>query len=153
VKSKAEKTMKTKINIITSLVIVLVVVNTFSGCKKSETPSGSEVNTKILSSHGWMLGSLQVDNVDMTSLYTGMTLSFTTGQYTTTKGSPVWASSGTWIFSSDDGKTIVCDNNVQVSVDKISADELVLSLTWSKNTFGSGRESSISGNHVFTFVK
>ena len=131
----------------------LVSIAVLDGCGSKSDPSPNEVNTNILSSHAWKLQSLQVDNVDKTSLYAGMTLSFTATTYATVKGAPVWAASGTWSFSGTDGKTIVRDDQVQVNADQISDNQLVLSLTWNKNTFGGGRVSSISGQHVYTFIK
>src|SRR5260221_9985382 len=147
--------MKTKTNFLRIAVsgIVFVMVASLLGCGKKNTPSPAQVNTNILSSHGWMLQSLQVDNVDKTSLYTGMTLSFTATNYTTTKGAPVWVASGTWAFSGNDGKIITRDDQIDVSIDQIADSQLVLSLTWNKTTLGAGRQASVSGKHVYTLVK
>ncbi len=95
----------------------------------------------------------EFNGVDKTSLYTGMTLSFTATNYTTTKGAPVWVASGTWAFSGNDGKIITRDDQIDVSIDQIADSQLVLSLTWNKTTLGGGRVESISGKHVYTFVK
>jgi hypothetical protein len=40
-----------------------------------------------------------------------------------------------------------------VTLERISETELVLDLTWSKTTLGSGREASIQGAHTFVFNK
>src|SRR5690349_8498950 len=103
-KPKRNQIMKTKANILGAMFIIVAAASAvLSGCGKKHTQSPSEVNTNIMSSHGWKLQSLQVDGVDKTSLYTGMTLSFTPTTYTTTNGAPVWAASGTWSFSGTTG--------------------------------------------------
>lgn len=135
-----------------SAIIAMVLITLLTGCKKNDAPSLLQMNTTILTSHAWKLQNLQVDNVDKTSLYTGMTLTVTSTAYSTTNGVPVWAASGTWSFT-DNGKTIERDDQVEVGVDKITDTQLVLSLAWNKTTLGGGRMSSVSGKHIFTFVK
>ena len=145
--------MKTIINKLgAAQVMIVIAFVVITGCGKKETISQTTLNTNILSSHGWKLQSLMVDNVDKTILYSGMTLSFTAATYATTKGSPVWASNGTWTFSGNDGKTITRDDQIDVSIDQIADSQLVLSLTWNKTTLG-GRQESVSGKHVYTLVK
>jgi hypothetical protein len=133
-------------------VVTIATMAFLSGCGKDEE-SATLINTKILSSHGWTLQSLMVDGLDKTSLYSGMTLSFTTTAYSTTKGGPVWPATGTWSFPTTDATTIMRDVQIEVHVDEISNDALVVSLTWNKNTLGSGRTSSIAGRHTYRFVK
>jgi len=146
--------MKTILNKLgAAQVIIVIAFVVITGCGKKETISQTTLNTNILSSHGWKLQSLMVDNVDKTTLYSGMTLSFTATTYTTTKGSPVWASNGTWTFSGNDGKMITRDDQIDVSIDQIADSQLVLSLTWNKTTLGAGRQASVSGKHVYTLVK
>ncbi len=132
-------------------IAVVILIAALAGCKKSDSLSAKQVNTNMLTSHVWKLQSLQVDNVDKTSLYTGMPLTVGAATYTSTNGAPVWAASGTLSFT-DDGKT-KRDDQVDVSVDQITDAQLVLSLTWNKTTLGGGRTSSVSGKHVYTFVK
>jgi ABC-type oligopeptide transport system substrate-binding subunit len=134
-----------------SMMLVVAVALVLGGCK-DDKPSVKDVNTKILSSHGWTLQSLTVDGTDKTNLYTGMTLSFTALAYATTHGAPVWPASGMWSLSAD-GKTVERDDHVIINVDEIADRKLVLSLTWSSTTYGGGRMASVSGNHVYTFVK
>jgi hypothetical protein len=148
---KSNRTLKPML--LTSLIVIGVIL-IVGGCGK-DTPNANDVNTKILSSHGWKLQTLSVDGVDKTDLYSGMTLSFTAGSaytYTSSHGAPVWPTSGTWSLSAD-GKTVQRDDQVTVNVDEIADGKLVLSLTWNKTTYGGGRGTSVSGNHVFTFVK
>lgn len=149
--------MKTK-NIITQIMTVVaaglvagVTSLTFSSCKK-HTPTVKETNTKMLTSHQWKISTLKIDNTDQTSLYPGMTLTFTSDAYTSTNGTPVWPGSGTWTFS-DDGLTITRNDGLVIAVSDISDNTLVLEFDWSKTTFSGGRQSSVQGHHVFTFIK
>jgi hypothetical protein len=141
-----------KITPVLSLVVMLTILS-LSGCDKGTDKSVAEVNTQILTSHTWKLQSLMADNVDKTSLYTGMTLTVTATGYTTTKGSPVWNPSGTWSFVTDEGVQIKREDGINVTIKEISEDKLVLEMDWAKTTFGGGRVSSVTGHHVFTFVK
>jgi hypothetical protein len=143
------KAIKTVASVVSLLTIILII--SLSGCKEA-TPSGSEINTGILSSHTWKIKSLMVDNVDKTSLYTGMTLNLTGTAYSTTNGSPVWPTTGTWSFDSEDGLQLTRNDGTAVIIKEISDDKLVFELNWTKTTYG-GRVSSVSGHHIFTFVK
>jgi hypothetical protein len=132
--------MKTLIN---SKLIAIVLIAELAGCKKN-APTQLQVHTGMLTSHSWNLQSLQVDNIDKTSLYPGT--------YTALKGAPVWSASGAWSFI-DDGKTIKRDDQIEVSVDQISDTQLVLSLNWNQTMFAGGKVGSVSGRHVYSFVK
>jgi hypothetical protein len=142
--------MKT-IRILIPSLVILVVIMGLSGCHK-DSPTPSEVNKKILSAHDWNLQTLSVDEVDKTSLYPGMTLSFTATSYATTHGAPVWPASGTWSFANSEATHVTRDDGMDITVEAISDTQLVLSMNWSKTTYG-GRVSSIAGHHVFTFTK
>lgn len=123
------------------------------GCKSaSKDPSPADAMKSILTSGTWQLQSATVDNVDRTSVYTGLTLAFTATSFTTTNGRVVWPASGTWKFSDDTGKSITLDDALPVSVGEATTSKLILSLSWSKTTFG-GRAQSVNGAHVFTFGK
>jgi hypothetical protein len=142
------KTIKLFFGIILAASLCLFAVS----CGK-DSPSVSDTNKKILTTTTWNLQTLTVDGVDKTKLYTGMTLSFDATTYTTAHGQPVWPLSGTWTFTDDSGKNILRDGAVAVVVESITADELVLSLTWDSTTFGAGRTASVAGNHIYTFIK
>jgi hypothetical protein len=123
------------------------------GCGGDSSPSASEVTTKQLTSSGWKISTVQVDGTDQTALFTNMTLSFTATNYATTKGGAVWPASGTWMFTDGTAKKIKRNDNLEVTIVEITDTSLKLSLSWAAGTFGSGRVSSIAGNHVFSFVK
>lgn len=143
--------MKGIINSILSIVSITTVI-LLSSCGGSD-PSPQEVKLKKLIAHGWTLSSVTVDGVDKTSLFSGMTLSFTKTNYTTTNGAIVWPSSGTWEFVDSKGTTIIRNDDLEITITEITGTTLKLSLVWSSTTYGPGRATSVAGNHVFSFVE
>ncbi|GHN02435.1 hypothetical protein WSM22_39240 [Cytophagales bacterium WSM2-2] len=149
---------------ITAVIAFAAIIN-LSGCGGSPgaSPSGQEQVLKLLAagSGQWKIQSVTVDNVDKTSMFTNMTISFTSQyQYNVTNGGPVWlitvgqgtTTNGSFTLSAD-GKTMTRSSD-QLTVDvNVTESTLELGLTWNKTTFGPGRLSSLSGNHVFKFNK
>jgi hypothetical protein len=143
--------MKT-INLLFSLLIIVSLI-TFSNCgdtKKDPEPTEAEKTTKLLTAATWKLQSLTIDGVSDDKFFKGLTITFSATGYTTTNGDPIWPASGTWDYS--DGPTsarkIKRNDNVEVTIDEITASNLTLSLQWDKTTTG-GRTSSIPGKHIF----
>lgn len=68
-------------------------------------------------------------------------------------GSVVWPASGTWTFTDNTAKKIKRNDNLEVTITEVSATVLKLSLAWTTGTLGTGRTTSIAGNHVFSFIK
>ena len=122
------------------------------GCKDNG-PTVTEVTTQQLTSHPWKVSVVTVDAVDKTSLFTNMTLTFTASGYTTTNGGPVWPASGTWKFVDGAARKIIRNDDLEITITEITDTSLKFSLTWNANTFGSGRTSSVAGNHLFTLTK
>lgn len=147
------KTISNMIKGIFTFGTLAVIVSLMSCGGDSSSPSASEVTTNQLTSSGWKISTVQVDGTDQTALFANMTLSFTATSYTTTKGGLVWPASGTWSFTDDTAKKIKRSDNVEVTITEISDTSLKLSLNWATSTLGPGRDSSVAGNHVFSFVK
>ena len=93
-----------------------------------------------------------VDGVDKSATYTGLTVSFTGANYTTTNGKGLWPASGSWSFVDSDGRSIKRDDGIEIGVD-VTDSSLKLSFTWTKTTLSGGRSASVSGQHVLTFSK
>jgi hypothetical protein len=147
-----QSTMK-KINtfLFTAAIMSLLLV---TSCKKSDDPQPeTDRVTGLLKANTWKIQSVTVNSTDQTDLFTGLTLSFTDINYTTTKGSVVWPANGTWTFTDDTAKKILRSDDIEVTIMEITDTSLKLSLNWDTGTFGPGRTSSIAGNHVFSFVK
>lgn len=126
-----------------------------AGCDKSSPapePTEAEKVTTILKSGTWKIFTVTVDDTQ-SDLYDNMTLSFTNSGYNTTNAAPVWPASGTWSFTNDSGKILKRDDGVLITIDAVTEDGLVLSLSWSKTTLGKGRTASVNGKHVFVFLK
>lgn len=135
-----------------TLALILAIPFT-QGCKgSSKDPSPTDEMKSILMSGTWQLQNVTVDNVDRTSVYSGLTLAFSATSFTASNGRVIWPASGTWKFSDDTGKSITLDDALPVSIGEATSSKLVLSLSWSKTTFG-GRLESVKGSHVFTFGK
>jgi hypothetical protein len=142
-----------KIGFIGSIVLLAMACAFLTGCKGGDDPSPKDVNTKKLMTNIWKLNSVQVDAVDKTSLFTGMTLKFTATNYTTTNGGVVWPASGTWTFTDDTATKIKRNDDLVVTIFEITDTSLKLSLSWASGTYGPGRVSSVAGIHTFNFVK
>jgi hypothetical protein len=147
------KTINNKLFQLMLSVLVMFCLLTISSCGKKDDPSATEVNTGLLSSGTWKISSVVVDGTDRTSLFTGMTLQFQAGSYTTSNGGVVWPASGSWSFIDTNALSIKRSDDVTVTINTISETNLVLSLAWSKTTLGKGRVSSFKGQHVFSFTK
>jgi len=127
-----------------------------SGCKgKSEDPKPSKQDEvqAILISGNWRIQTVTVDGVDETDVYEGLTLRFTATNYTSTNGLPVWPASGTWVFTSDAATAFERNDGMLVEILEATPTSLKLGLAWDETTIGSGRASSVEGDHVFSFVK
>ena len=135
-------------------ILALLAITLFSSCDKPVTPpTPEEITSALLTASGvtWKIQDVKVDGVDKTSLFTGLTLKFTAGSFTTTNGGPVWPASGTWMFTSDQATTIRRNDNIEVQV-QVTATSLKLTLAWDKDTIGPGRSKSVHGQHVFSFA-
>jgi hypothetical protein len=125
----------------------------FQHCDKTTVKSEAEKVGDLLKANTWKIQSVQVDGVDQTKLFDGLTLSFGEGTYTAANGQQVWPASGTWKWVDNTGKSFTRQDNVVVSVASASATGLVLGLSWSQTSLVGGRANSIAGNHTFVFAK
>lgn len=134
--------------------MALVCLLMAQGCKKKDDPIPETARVRsLLKANTWKMQSVTVDGTDQTTLYTGLSLSFTDANYTTVKGGGVWPSSGGWTFTDESAKTIKRSDGLEINILEATATSLQLGLIWSQGTIGPGRMSSVSGNHQFVFVK
>jgi hypothetical protein len=136
-------------SISTICMLVILSFTFLTGCKKDDSPTTAEIMTQKLMAATWKVSSVTVDGTDRTSMFTGMTLKFTSGTYTTTNGHVVWPASGTWTFSNAEATMITRDDGLVGTLTEVTDASLKMSLTWSKTTFGPGRSGSIMGKHEF----
>ena len=137
------------------LMLVLSASLLFSSCgeKEEPKPSKTEEVTALLISGTWKVGSVLVDGIDRSSVYTGLNISFTSTGFTTINGGKIFPPSGSWEFTSDDANAIERNDGLVMDIISISETQLKLGLTWTNGTIGTGRVSSVSGDHVLTFSK
>lgn len=124
-----------------------------SGCKKDDPQPETDRVKALLMANAWRIQTVSVDGTDQTALFTGLTLTFTNINYSTTNGGVVWPASGTWTFIDESGRKIRRDDNVEVTIMEITDSTLKISLTWATGTLGQGRAKSVAGSHQFNFVK
>lgn len=134
--------------------LLLIAATPFiSSCGGSVEPEAeSQRVTALLTSGTWKIDKLYIDQIESSS-YPDLTLNFTATSFTAANGEPVWPSTGTWSFSDDSGETMVRNDQLNVSVSAVDANNLELQLDWSLQTVGPGRQGSVKGSHVFTFHK
>jgi hypothetical protein len=134
-------------------IMLITLMALLPGCKGGDDPTPKELTTQKLIANTWKISTVSVDGVDQTALFTNMTLTFTATRYTTTNGGVVWPASGSWSYTDNTAQKIKRDDNVEVTLTEVSETALKMTLTWAQGTFGSGRVSSVAGQHVFTMVK
>src|SRR5687768_17224974 len=85
----------------------------YSSCDgdPGETQTKQEEVTEMMVGKTWKMQSVQVDNVDKSSLFTGMTISFSNTGFTVTNPGPVWPATGTWSFTSEEATFITRNDN------------------------------------------
>lgn len=136
-----------------SMSIGVIAFMSLSFCNQNnQTPSAQDIVKAKLISSNWKMQSVNVDGVDQSVVYKGLTLRFTSTTYSTTNGGIVWPSSGLWNFLNSDGTMIKRDDGLEIMV-AVTDTTLKLSLNWPITTLGGGRVISIKGQNVFNFVK
>lgn len=147
--------MKNQILTKNALLSVLLVAGLMliESCKDSELTPQETTKAVLISSGGWKVQTVTVDNTDKTSVYSGLAITFTESGFTATNGVPIWPASGTWSFTDEAGKNIKLGTGLEISIEEASKTKLVLKLNWNNTTLGSGRVTSVGGVNVFSFGK
>jgi hypothetical protein len=123
-----------------------------TSCKKDDPEPETARIQKLLAANAWVMQSVTVNEMDQTNLFTGLTLSFTNTNYSTTNGGVVWPAIGTWEFTDATANTIVRDDGLQITINEVTSTSLKLAFTWSTTTLGGGRTASVAGDHEFSFI-
>lgn len=135
----------------------IIVLTSLAGCGGGDDgPSGSRQDevSNALTSGTWKVNTVTVDGVDRTDMFEGMTLSFTSTNFSSTNAIPVWPVGGTWVFTDETATEFLRGDGIVVTILEATNASLQLELFWSRTTLGSdGRTSSIRGEHVFRFGK
>ncbi len=133
-------------------VVLMVMLSGLMSCDDDE-PTAQETATNLLTSAVWKIKTVTVDAVDKSSIYPGLTLTFTATGYTTTNGGAIWPASGTWSFTDQTATVITRNDGLEITIQELTETSLKLAFNWTKTTLGSGREQSLSGQHVLSYSK
>lgn len=130
-----------------------------------EPTAGEKVLVNLVAS-AWKVKSVTVDGTDRSSLFPGLTISFSSsastngkptafsGSFTSTNGGQVWPASGNWtITDPTTGALLSRGDGVAIQLTEATEASLKMTLTWNRNTFGPGRTKSVKGQHIFTMGK
>lgn len=135
---------------LTSCLLVFFCFQLFlASCKKDDPdPLAQRINelTAI-----WKLKSVENDNADVTDQYTGFTLTINGQNYTTTNGGNPWPDSGTYDITTEDLSTVRRSDGTNISIDKVTTDELILSFNYT--SLSAGRTHGVTGNFTFSLIK
>lgn len=126
-----------------------------TSCSHSDDPKPTaEENVKsLLTASPWKMSLVLVDNADQTALYKDLVVNFSNTVFNSVNGGSVWPKDGSWSFTDSNATAILRSDGVVVTILEVDATTLKLQMQWTKTTIGGGRSSSISGKHVFAFVK
>jgi len=143
------------LNFILSLVCV-VGLTFYSSCGSDDSGGGpdltnQEITTALLTGT-WDIsnsGSITRDNVNVTTDFSSFVLTFTDGGFTSTGGGDLWASTGSWAYTStstDDASSITI-GSLDISI-AVSETSLTMNFTIPDGALGVGfRSSGVDGNY------
>jgi hypothetical protein len=141
-----------KINVNTALLLMMISVLLIQACKNDDPQTEAEKIRSLLIAGTWSLQTAIVDEVDKTALYKGLILSFTQTSFTSVNGGVVWPSNGSWEFKDANGETIIRGDGLEIGIATIDKSTLEISFTLAEGSLDEGRQSSVAGNHIFTFT-
>jgi hypothetical protein len=152
--------MRKILSLATLIAISTVFVHCGGGGGDPELTEEQKVTKTLTAGTGqWGQNSastVYVDGLDVTEdLFSGFTITFTDGGYTTTGTSPVFPSSDTWRFKENTNGTVIIrdSDEKEMTITSLTDTDLVFTLTWDQTTTSSGRQRSIPGPHVFILKK
>lgn len=142
--------MKEKITLktIRTSLLFLVLVLAFSCKKKTELDEKTIQLDKL--SATWSVSQAENDGSDVTSQYSGFTLTVDQLNYTTQNGGNPWPSSGTYDFKQGDLFTLVRSDGTEIKIEELTSTSLILSFNY---TAVNGRTSGVTGDFTFSMTK
>lgn len=124
------------------------------GCSSSNEPSRQEQVKKLLIADGasWLTEGVSIDDTDGSDDFAGLSLTFGGSTYSAVNGRLVWPANGTWGFVSEDAKSFVRDDGVEVEIEELTNEVMTIALEWTETTFDTGgKVKSRKGKHRFRF--
>lgn len=143
----------------TTMVIVLFLLSSCGG--EDPKPTEQDKVKALLTSDGgkWSPASanlwVTVEGIDVSELFTGFTLTFTSKGYTTTGTTPVWPRTDSWKFKDKTETEFLIRNSdgKEITIEAIDETNLRITLEWDENTYEGARTKSLAGKHVFILSK
>lgn len=132
-----------------NLIIAVFICMLFIECNTSEY-SANDLTRRMLINKNWELSIVTVDGITR-NIYSGLVLNFRSSEYTSLNGLKIFPASGTWKFLGDDGKRILRDDGLEITIESISEGQLEISFYWQNSTFIGGRGSELAGLNKLIF--
>ena len=128
------------------------VLHFLAGCKSDDGPSPEQVRLQELTGT-WILGTVTNDGNDVTDQFSGFRLTFEESSFSSENGGNAWPTAGSYtlVLVNSTFDTILRNDNLEVSIDEITADELVLSFQISG--VEGGRKDGVTGQFIFSLKK
>lgn len=134
------------------LVVVMLIVSSCGGGGDDDPgPTPQELAFEDLAGT-WTLangGSITLDGDDVASSYTGFTLSFTNGGFTTSNAGDLFPATGTWQWVGESTNQITTGRGKQVTIITLTTSAFQFSFTKTATNSVAG----VSGNYVIKVVK
>ena len=141
-----------KISKVYTLVVLMLVMVSSCGKDDPSTPDERDLAFEKLSG-SWTLGStgeVIVDGQDVSLNYSGFSLSFTDGAYTTINAGELFNASGNWSWANEQAGEITLNGNRSIRLMSLSDSQFTFSFTFSGN---GGVRAGVSGGYEITVVK
>jgi hypothetical protein len=123
-------------------------------CDNGNTVVNPQDQLKTKLKGTWTIVSATLDNNDITSDFTGFSISFTETGYSISNGGTALPSTGSWAFSGDKTDRIVFDGDLEVKISFSSNDtKLRLEFTIPDTIYDLGRKEVLGGDYVFELTK
>lgn len=139
--------------------ILLTGFLSFVSCKSDDDPAvvetervkGLLVGNASIGTQ-WNISTVMVNDIDYTSEFTGLTLTFSDGSVTAVNGKAVFDPSDSWSFT-DESATVFTTGatGLQITIQNITNNSLILSFILDESIYG--RSEAVAGENVFTFTR
>lgn len=133
-----------------SCLTVLLICSSCKDDKETKSPVEEQLQT-LVNGSPWILAGNTVlkDGFDVSSQFTGFTLTFSESNFSTTNSLPsAWPNAGTWQFVNENPNKIIRGDGVEIDL-QLADNKLILNFMVSDPNSG-GRGLSVAGEYQFT---
>jgi hypothetical protein len=135
------------------LLALLLIGSLCTSCGGDDGPTPLEERLRALTAR-WSVTSVSNDGTDVSSRFTGFTLTVSGDQrYTTTNGGNPWPAQGTFEVLTDNLDLFRRDDNVDISIVNITETNLTLSFNMSSVRGTASGVDGITGSFTFNLTK